>query len=142
MQRSAVEILFATLGLIIGLFISVMASIYSRNDWKYDIKSSSTAYYYIIAMLFRFPIWFKKRDEMLMFLPENMARSMSKSNISAVPKLLDTSAIIDGRILDVIRCGFIDGEILIPQGVINELQVVADANDSVKREKDNVAWIY
>ena len=56
--------------------------IYSRNDWKYDIKSSSTAYYYIIAMLFRFPIWFKKRDEMLMFLPENMARSMSKSNIS------------------------------------------------------------
>ena len=44
--------------------------------------------------------------------------------------------------LDVIRCGFIDGEILIPQGVINELQVVADANDSVKREKDNVAWIY
>jgi hypothetical protein len=32
---------------------------------------------------------------------------MSKSNISAVPKLLDTSAIIDGRILDVIRCGFI-----------------------------------
>ena len=52
-------------------------------------------------MLFRFPIWFKKRDEMLMFLPENMARSMSKSNISAVPKLLDTSAIIDGRIF---RC--------------------------------------
>ena len=93
-------------------------------------------------MLFRFPIWFKKRDEMLMFLPENMARSMSKSNISVVPKLLDTSAIIDGRILDVIRCGFIDGEILIPQGVINELQVVVDANDSVKREKDNVAWIY
>src|SRR5699024_6449119 len=37
--------------------------------------------------------------------------------------------------LDVLKCGFIDGEILIPQGVINELQVIADANDSVKREK-------
>ena len=68
-----------------------------------------------------------------------MARSMSQSHRSAVPKLLDTSAIIDGRILEVIRCGFIDGEILIPQGVINELQIVADANDSVKRERDNVA---
>ena len=73
--------------------------------------------------------------EMLMFLPENIARSMSKNNISAIPKLLDTSAIIDGRMLDIIKCGFIDGEILIPQGVINELQVVADANDSIKREK-------
>ena len=37
--------------------------------------------------------------------------------------------------LEVIRCGFIDGNILIPQGVINELQIVADSNDSVKREK-------
>ena len=86
-------------------------------------------------MLFRFQFGLKKRDEMLLFLPENMARSMSQSHRSAVPKLLDTSAIIDGRILEVIRCGFIDGEILIPQGVINELQIVADANDSVKREK-------
>ena len=34
------------------------------------------------------------------------------------------------------KCGFMDGEVLIPQGVINELQVIADANDSVKREKD------
>lgn len=64
-----------------------------------------------------------------------MARSMSYNTRKAIPKIIDTSAIIDGRILDVIRCGFIDGDILIPQGVINELQVVADANDSVKREK-------
>ncbi len=72
---------------------------------------------------------------MLMFLPENMARSMSNNTRRATPKIVDTSAIIDGRILDIIRCGFIDGDILIPQGVINELQVIADAKDSVKREK-------
>ena len=68
-----------------------------------------------------------------------MARSMSYNTRKAIPKIIDTSAIIDGRILDIIRCGFIDGDILIPQGVINELQVVADANDSVK-EKGS-AWI-
>ena len=60
---------------------------------------------------------------------------MSQHTKSATPKIIDTSAIIDGRILEVIRCGFIDGNILIPQGVINELQIVADSNDSVKREK-------
>ena len=64
-----------------------------------------------------------------------MARSMSNNIRRATPKIVDTSAIIDGRILDIIRCGFIDGDILIPQGVINELQVIADAKDSVKRSK-------
>ena len=64
-----------------------------------------------------------------------MARSMSNNTRRATPKIVDTSAIIDGRILDIIRCGFIDGDILIPQGVINELQVIADAKDSVKRVK-------
>ncbi|PWZ70697.1 PIN/TRAM domain-containing protein, partial [Staphylococcus pseudintermedius] len=71
---------------------------------------------------FGFQFGLKKRDEMLMFLPENIARSMSQHTKSATPKIIDTSAIIDGRILEVIRCGFIDGNILIPQGVINELQ--------------------
>lgn len=85
-------------------------------------------------MLFRVSIWSEKRDEMYV-LPENMARSMSNNIRRATPKIVDTSAIIDGRILDIIRCGFIDGDILIPQGVINELQVIADAKDSVKREK-------
>lgn len=67
-----------------------------------------------------------------------MARSMSYNTRKAIPKIIDTSAIIDGRILDIIRCGFIDGDILIPQGVINELQVVADANDSVKEKRVSV----
>src|SRR5699024_10005153 len=89
----------------------------------------------IILGYLGFQFGLRKRDEMLLFLPENMARSVSMNTRSAMPKIIDTSAIIDGRILDVLKCGFIDGEILIQQGVINELQVIADANDSVKREK-------
>lgn len=135
MSRSAVEILFATIGLILGLLISVMASfileIIGDSIFNHFIPIIIT----LLLSYLGFQFGLKKRDEMLMFLPENMARSMSQAHRTAAPKLLDTSAIIDGRILDVIRCGFIDGEILIPQGVINELQIVADANDSVKREK-------
>ena len=66
MQRSAVEILFATLGLVVGLFISVMASFILEMIEIY-IKSPCAYYYYIIIMLFRIPVWFEKRDEMLMF---------------------------------------------------------------------------
>lgn len=135
MRQSAVEILFATIGLMIGLVISVMISfifqIIGNNVLNHFVPIIVT----IILGYFGFQFGLRKRDEMLLFFPENMARSMSINARNAVPKIIDTSAIIDGRILDIIECGFIDGEILIPQGVINELQVVADANDSVKREK-------
>ena len=135
MRRSAVEILFATIGLIIGLFISVMVSFILEMIGNSILNHFVPMIITIILCYLGFQFGLKKRDEMLMFLPENMARSMSNNTRRATPKIVDTSAIIDGRILDIIRCGFIDGDILIPQGVINELQVIADAKDSVKREK-------
>ena len=48
-------------------------------------------------------------------------------------KLLDTSVIIDGRIADICRTGFIDGKLLIPVFVLEELQHIADMSDSLKR---------
>lgn len=48
-------------------------------------------------------------------------------------KILDTSVIIDGRILDVIRAGFIEGIILVPNFVLKELQFIADSADATKR---------
>lgn len=51
------------------------------------------------------------------------------------PLILDTSAIIDGRILDIARTKFISGLILIPNFVLLELQQVADSSDSLKRAR-------
>lgn len=48
-------------------------------------------------------------------------------------KLLDTSVIIDGRIADICRTGFIEGKLLIPVFVLEELQHIADSADSLKR---------
>ena len=48
-------------------------------------------------------------------------------------KLLDTSVIIDGRIADICRSGFIDGKLLIPVFVLEELQHIADSADTLKR---------
>lgn len=50
-------------------------------------------------------------------------------------KILDSSVIIDGRILDIIDTGFIEGDIIIPQFVLNELQLLADSSDSLKRAR-------
>jgi len=48
-------------------------------------------------------------------------------------KLLDTSVIIDGRIYDIAKTGFIEGVLVIPVFVLNELQYIADSADSLKR---------
>lgn len=49
--------------------------------------------------------------------------------------LLDTSVIIDGRILDISRTGFIQGTMLVPRFVLNELQHVADSADVLRRNR-------
>ncbi len=51
------------------------------------------------------------------------------------PSILDTSAIIDGRILDIAKTGFVSGLILVPNFVLTELQQVADSADTLKRSR-------
>ncbi len=50
-------------------------------------------------------------------------------------KAIDTSAIIDGRILDVIEANFLDGTLFIPHFVLSELQRIADADDPLRRRR-------
>jgi uncharacterized protein YacL len=50
-------------------------------------------------------------------------------------KILDTSAIIDGRIGDIAETGFLEGVLIVPEFVLRELQMVADSSDSSKRQR-------
>jgi uncharacterized protein YacL len=54
---------------------------------------------------------------------------------AAVPKLLDTSVIIDGRIADICETGFIEGSFIIPQFILQELQHISDSADGLKRAR-------
>ncbi|MDO4530739.1 MAG: PIN/TRAM domain-containing protein, partial [Bacillota bacterium] len=56
-------------------------------------------------------------------------------NISGRPKILDTSVIIDGRIMDLLQTGFIEGKIIIPDFVLEELRHIADSADGLKRQR-------
>ena len=50
-----------------------------------------------------------------------------------IPKILDTSIIIDGRVLEIMKAGFLEGPIIIPEFVLVELRHIADSSDSLKR---------
>ena len=67
----------------------------------------------------------KKADEF------SLRAAEGKENVER--RLLDTSVIIDGRIADICDTGFIDGSLLVPRFVLNDLPFIADSSDSVKR---------
>lgn len=53
----------------------------------------------------------------------------------SVNKLLDTSVIIDGRLMDIIAAGFLEGFLIVPEFVLEELQKLSDSADNMKRAK-------
>lgn len=66
------------------------------------------------------------------YLP--METSAIKSRRTGL-KVLDTNVLIDGRVYDLLRTGFLDGDIYVPQFVLLELQKIADSSDGLRRER-------
>lgn len=50
-------------------------------------------------------------------------------------KLLDSSTIIDGRVIDIVNTGFLEGKLVIPNFILKELQNISDSHDHLKRQK-------
>ncbi len=72
----------------------------------------------------------KSKSIKLPFLDEKKTE-----NAPRLPKVLDTSVLIDGRIIEIIESGFLEGPFIVPQFVIKELQTLSDSLDPVKRNK-------
>lgn len=49
--------------------------------------------------------------------------------------LLDTSVLVDGRVLDIVKTGFVDNRLIVLQAVLDELQTIADSKDKLKRQR-------
>ena len=65
--------------------------------------------------------------------PVDLKKAADKANAEKHYKLLDTNVIIDGRIADICRTGFLEGTLLIPVFVLEELQHIADSPDALRR---------
>jgi len=134
MNRNLSEIVFATLGMIIGLLIAVLISLLINTM---DIPIFGDIIPFVLAVVLGylgFQIGLKKFSEVLDLFPKGGV-SKDTGEIQGQKKFLDTSAIIDGRIVDVLKTGFVEGELIIPQFVLDELQLIADATDPIKRDK-------
>jgi len=76
-----------------------------------------------------------KRDSVLDLFGERVGMGQRRVPAVALPRVLDTSVAIDGRIVDVVRAGFVHGRMLLPGPVLAELQALADAGDDHRRAK-------
>lgn len=133
------DLVTGTGGLIIGLIIAFLISnIYSEINIPYVSTVFSILTYLIMAFL-GVVIAQRKGSELL---PAWMSSKRLESGLKqkgkqsdATPKILDTSVIIDGRIADIMKTGFIEGNIVIPEFVLVELRHIADSSDSLKRNR-------
>ncbi len=121
------EMLLGALGLIVGLIVANLISIPIIK-----IQIIGVPFAVIINILFGLTgigLSLRKRNENFFDLfKEN-------KTLPNVPKIIDTSTIIDGRILDICSSGFIDGELVVPSFVLEELRHIADSEDSLRRAR-------
>jgi len=136
-QAPAQQLLATVLGLVIGLIIAALISFpISMLPEPFSqvlpfVAAVLFGYLGIMVMLTRqHDIFALVRGQ----LPTRGEVQESGGNGHS-PVLLDTSVIIDGRIADISRTGFIEGEMLVPRFVLNELQHIADSADSLRRNR-------
>ena len=143
------DILAATIGLVLGLVIAFLLSqIYSiiPNPIIYGIATVIT---YILLGYLGAVVATKKGKEIVSQIfvrqrelaeGQQSASRFSvggsrKKNVNQSPKILDTSVIIDGRIAEILKTGFLEGSIVIPEFVLVELRHIADSADALKRAR-------
>ena len=60
-------------------------------------------------------------------------RDGANTGTATIVKVVDTSSIVDGRIVKIVECGFLEGPLLVPRFVLRELQTISDSVDPLKR---------
>ncbi len=120
--------LFGLVGALFGLLgYAVLDLLFASSLW---VQLAQAALIIFLAFL-GFRIGYVQKT----FWPALLEEEVTPHGTNVPPKLLDTSVIIDGRIGDLANTGFIDGAIIVPQFVLDELQSIADSSDNLRRRK-------
>ena len=115
-----------SIGLIIGLLLTLMLSqILHFNLGVAVLIGILLVYWSVVATT-------SMKDDLRLVLPGSAAGEETQPERC---KILDTNVIIDGRVADICRTGFIEGPIYVPGFVLDELQHIADSSDSLKRAR-------
>ncbi len=124
----------ATVATIAALLISVLLNSVLSNipgyAWYYQLAITALLELFLVSVAVQGSDAFRMLSNRT---PERPRVTVTVPNLNT--KLLDTSVIIDGRILEVAQTGFLEGPLIVPGFVLRELQFFADQSDHAKRSK-------
>jgi uncharacterized protein YacL len=117
----------ATVGLLVTVLLNNVLAVVPGFTWYWSLL--------IAATLVMASSWFFVVNRRLFAVTSVVGPAAPAVAETGTAKVIDTSAIIDGRLVDVAEANFLDGRLLVPQFVLAELQRVADAEDPLKRRR-------
>lgn len=134
LKAPLMDVLAGVVGTVAGLIVAYLLSPAITNIPVVGqvVQIFST----ILLGIMGFRIGYSKREELISVFPGKLGRDKQKhTHKPGDAKILDTSVIIDGRIADIVKTGFLDGSLVIPTFVLEELQHIADSSDVLKRNR-------
>ena len=140
-KMSTNDIVLGTIGLIAGLIVAFLISqIYVGIKIPYVDVILNVITYLLLGYLGIVIATRKGKDIRNSWLAARKISSVGgvrggRQKNSATPKIFDTSVIIDGRISDIMKTGFIEGPVVITEFVLVELRHIADSSDALKRNR-------
>lgn len=146
-SQTTMNLILGTIGLLIGLLIGYFLALPFASLNIPFVSSTLPLILSIVFALIGYQTATSRKDEWRKLFSRQTSENEFEAEIESQVlerrvdeafhkyKLLDTSVIIDGRIADIVKTGFVEGILVIPNFVLNELQHIADSSDSLKRAK-------
>jgi uncharacterized protein YacL len=130
-EQIVAGVIGAVLGVLVGAGVTWPVFLLGRPLLTFPVFS------FVVVTLgaLGYRLGMSKRDSMLRMFGARVGLADRPTATAALPRVLDTSVAIDGRILAVVRAGFLHGEMLVPAPVLAELQGLADAGDDQRRQR-------
>lgn len=118
-------------GLIVGLLVSVPLRLVEPRWLSFVAESAVLA----VMALLGVRVALVKRENVARAFPRLNTAGHAQTPAGVPPKYLDTSAVIDGRFVELARGGFLEGSLRVPRFVLAELQTLADSGDDARRAR-------
>ncbi len=136
---SSQDFLIKTAAFLIGLFVAAILIIVSGPVMALLDDLRRTVFILLLLVtcsgFFMFLISIKTKELADLLFYSSPCTEQKISSGKDLLKILDTSSIIDGRIADLCKTGFLEGVLIIPNFVLNELQKIADSSDPLRRNR-------
>lgn len=129
------ELTLSSIGSIMGLIIANLVVIPVRNLDVIGLPLAIFANILFGSIFFGIGIAVGRKNEGFMEFFKSGKSGRKNENDVNKRKLLDTGIIIDGRIVDILKTGFLDSEFTVPDFVLEELRHIADSSDPIKRNR-------